>query len=595
MPVKTSPYDLTEIFQNEEIGKAKPSKILFKLYKGHWGKLALSVFFYIIKSSPVWILPMITANVINIATEPEDHRLSDFLVNFLIILIVILQNIPMHTVHVHFYSRALRHVEAGLRATLVRKLQHLSIGYYGELGAGRIQSKVLRDVEAIEMLSRQIMLGLMPAAINLLIAVVLTAAQSLTVTIFFVFTVPVSVGFIYLFRNKINKTNREFRTSIEEMSGKVSEMVEMIPVTRAYGLEEWEIQKMDAKLDKIKKKGYQLDILEGYFQSSNWVTFQVFQVFCLFFTAYLAYQGKMPVGDIVMYQGYFTMILGAVGGILNVYPIIMKGFESIYSVTEILLSHETENFRGKKFPSELKGHIRFDHVSFKYPNSERHAVKDFHLEVKPGETVALVGESGSGKSTLLHLIIGFYKAQRGNVYIDGIPIHEIDIKKYRRSLAIVLQENILFSGTIRDNITYGLPGVDEEKLKSVIAMANLQELIERLPAGLDTRVGEHGSKLSGGQKQRIAIARALIRDPKIIILDEATASLDNKSEKLVQDAIEKLKKGRTTFIVAHRLSTIRSADRIVVMDKGRMVETGSYDELMERKGKFYELQKISMA
>jgi ATP-binding cassette, subfamily B, bacterial len=585
-------FEYLKLFKEEKSSKANPFQVLLRLYHGHWGKLISSLLVYIIKSSPTWVLPIVTANVINIATKPEKHSVSELWVNLIIIVLVILQNIPMHTVHVAFFSKALRHVEAGLRSTLVRKLQQLSIGFYGDLGAGRIQTKVLRDVEAIEMSSRQLMLGLMPAMINLTIATVLTVMHSVTVALFFVLTIPTSLLIISLFRKKITKTNREFRTRIEEMSGSVSEMVEMIPVTRAHGLEELEIKKMDRRLTNIKEKGYRLDILEGYFASSNWVTFQLFQVLCLFFTAYLAYKGNMPVGDVVMYQGFFNLILGAVTGIMNVYPIIAKGFESIYSVTEILMSEDTENFKGRRFPEKITGNMSFKDVSFRYPNSDKHALKSFSLEVKAGETVAFVGESGSGKSTILNIIIGFYKAQEGTILIDGISINDISIRKYRKSLAMVLQNNILFSGTIRDNITYGLPTVSEEMLEKVIKMANLQDVIANLPEGLNTRVGEHGGRLSGGQRQRIAIARALIRDPKIIILDEATSALDNRSERHVQQAMEKLTSDRTTFVVAHRLSTVRNADKIVVMEKGQVIEMGTYDELLANHGAFYELQRL---
>lgn len=199
--------DYLTLFNDEQIKKASPYQILMKLYSGHWGKLSLSILFYIIKSSPVWILPIVTANVINIASKPGEHAIKDFWVNFIVILIVLLQNIPMNTIHVHFYSKALRHVEAELRNTLVRKLQQLSIGFYGELGTGRIQSKVVRDVEAIEMLSRQIMLSLVPAVINLIIAIVLTVMNSFSVAVFFLLTVPTSVGLVYVFRNKMTDFN----------------------------------------------------------------------------------------------------------------------------------------------------------------------------------------------------------------------------------------------------------------------------------------------------------------------------------------------------------------------------------------------------
>ncbi|WP_234414384.1 ABC transporter ATP-binding protein [Paenibacillus sp. CAA11] len=217
---------------------------------------------------------------------------------------------------------------------------------------------------------------------------------------------------------------------------------------------------------------------------------------------------------------------------------------------------------------------------------------DFSLHVKAGEKVAFFGESGSGKSTILNLIIGFYKPQSGKIWIDGVPMDELSMKRYRQSLAIVLQNNILFSGSIRENITYGLPHISEERVQQAVWMANLQDVIDSLPDGLDTLVGEHGGRLSGGQRQRIAIARAVVRDPQIIILDEATSALDNLSERHVQQAMEQLMEERTTFIVAHRLSTVRNADRIVVMKKGRIVESGTYEELLAVQGEFYKLKNL---
>lgn len=215
-----------------------------------------------------------------------------------------------------------------------------------------------------------------------------------------------------------------------------------------------------------------------------------------------------------------------------------------------------------------------------------------NLHVKQGETIALVGESGAGKSTVLNLVIGFHLADGGKVLLDGNDMREIDLRTYRKHLAVVPQTSILFSGTIRENITYGNEHVSDEELERVIKAANLTDLMESLPNGVDTMVGEHGGKLSGGQRQRIAIARALIRDPEVIVLDEATSALDSISEKLIQEALENLTKGRTTFIVAHRLSTIRDADKIAVLADGHCVEYGTFEELMARKGEFYRMKMI---
>ncbi|THF73327.1 ABC transporter ATP-binding protein [Cohnella fermenti] len=583
---------MEHLFANESLTDRRPSRFLSLLYKDHWPKLALSVFFFLLKHSPVYVLPIVTANLINLATKPEQHGRSELWWNVAVLLVVIVQNIPTQVLHISYMSKAIRFVEAGLRSTLVRKLQRLSMSAHGELAAGKLQSKVLRDVEAIEFLSRQVMLSVVPAIVSVIVAICITASRSLLVTGFFVLTIPAALVVIRFFRKKIQSSNQEFRKQIESMSGQVSEMVGMMPVTRAHGLERTEIAKIDSTLGRLLSKGYRLDIVEAYFGSSAWVTFQVFQVLCLAFTVLLAYQGTIPVGDVVLYQSFFTMILNSVSQLLNVYPNIAKGFESIYSVTEILFSKDEEEYRGKKKPEKVKGAFSFERVHFGYPNSDRHVLSDFSLEVKAGECIALVGASGAGKSTVLNLAIGFSRPSKGRVLLDGIPLDELDMSDYRQRLAVVHQSTVLFSGTIRENITYGLPTVSEEKLEEVIRMTHLRDVIAMLPQGLDTPVGEHGGKLSGGQRQRIAIARALIRDPKIILLDEATSALDNESEYYVQQAMQELIKGRTTFIVAHRLSTIRDADRIVVMKMGRCVEIGTYDELMAKQGEFYQLKQL---
>ena len=234
----------------------------------------------------------------------------------------------------------------------------------------------------------------------------------------------------------------------------------------------------------------------------------------------------------------------------------------------------------------------FKNVKFQYHNTNIDVLKNLNLHVKAGETIALVGESGSGKTTILNLAIGFNLATQGDVLIDGNNMKEIDLRSYRKYLAVVPQTSILFSGTLRENITYGVENATEEMIWDVVKAANLMDLVESLPKGLDTDVGEHGGKLSGGQRQRVSIARALIRNPKVIILDEATSALDSISEKLIQEAVNNLTKNRTTFIVAHRLSTIRDADKIAVINDGKCVEYGTFDELMALKGEFYKMKNI---
>jgi ATP-binding cassette subfamily B protein len=243
--------------------------------------------------------------------------------------------------------------------------------------------------------------------------------------------------------------------------------------------------------------------------------------------------------------------------------------------------------------STMNGAVDFEHVHYHYPGEDKMVVADFHLSVRAGERIALVGASGSGKSTVMNLIIGLLSPTNGRICIDGVPLSDIPLQEYRRFLSVVPQNSILFSGSLRENITYGLQTYSEEEFMQALTDANVIEFLPSLSKGVDTLVGEHGDKLSGGQKQRICIARALIRKPRILILDEATSALDNVSEYHVQQAIDRLVEQRTTFIVAHRLSTIRNADRIVVMDEGKMVEVGTYEELMAKGGKFSELERLS--
>jgi len=588
----TESLDIERLFNEGNLSKERPLRTLRLLYRGHYIKLMLSIIFFIIKHSPIWVIPIVLANMINIASDPQNHSLTDIWMNLIVLFVFIIQNIPNQVLHINFTSRATRQVEASLRSTLVRKLQHLSVSYHSELRTGKLQAKVLRDVEAIELLSKQIIFSFIPAILNIVFAISLVASKNLLMVSFFIFVTPVAVLIVYAFRKRLALRNRQFRTEIETMSGEVAETMEMIPVTRAHGLEAVEIAKIDTTLHQLKGKGYKLDITEAFFGSSGFVVFQCFQAICLGLTSYLAFNGRMSVGDIALYQGLFAAILMSISQIINVYPQIAKGFESIHSVSEILFSNETEEYVGKRKLKNLQGSLCFENVHFHYRDTDKHVLRNFNLEVKSGECIAFVGESGAGKSTVLSMVVGFYRPTEGRILIDGVPMDDIHIQKYRQKLAVVPQNTILFSGSIRDNITYGLSHITDEQIQQVIKMANLQDVISELPDGIETKIGEHGGKLSGGQRQRIAIARALIRDPQIIILDEATSALDNISEFHVQKAMRELIRGRTTFIVAHRLSTIRDADRIVVMKKGICVEVGSYEELMEKKGEFYELKQM---
>lgn len=572
--------------------KGHPMQILLGLYKGNYHKFFLAVIFFFIKHAPVWVLPIVTANIINDITSGSPETYQNIIIQAMIMIVLVALNIPMNYMYTRYKSLATRYAETGLRRALVRKLQQLSISYHKETQSGRLQSKIMRDVEAVETLSTQMFLSILNIALNIAIALIVTINKSLVVFIFFLLTTPIAAATMVFFRNVMKKRNNEFRKEMEETSARVMEMVELIPVTRAHALEEEEVQKMSGQLFAVAEKGYRLDVIQSLFGSVGWAIFQIFQVVCLGFTGFLAIKGTVMPGDITLYQSYFATIVSQVSSLMSLIPTIAKGIESVNSIGEVLLEDDIEQNEGKEIIKDIYGEFDFKDVTFRYNNIDRPVLHNLNLHVDKGETIALVGESGAGKSTILNLVIGFNQVNSGEVLIDGHNMKDIDLRSYRKYLAVVPQTSILFSGTIRDNITYGVDNVDEATLDEIVKAANLTDLINSLPDGLDMMVGEHGGKLSGGQRQRISIARALIRNPKVIVLDEATSALDSISEKLIQEALNNLTKDRTTFIVAHRLSTIKDADKIAVIADGHCVEYGTYDELMNLKGEFYQMKKI---
>ena len=580
--------NLLECFSGEKRGFLST---LLRFYKGHLKNLLFAAFLFVIKASPLWVIPIVTANVINIATDKPDNALQLLLINGVVITVLLVQNIFTHTIYISVLSKVQRSIEAGLRGAMIRKLQQLSVTFHKELESGKIQSKVMRDVENIETFTTQIFTTCLTVLVNIVISLSVVISKNITVFIMFLFCIPIAVIIRNIFRKDMRNKNHEFRKEVENTSSDVLEMEELIPVTRAHSLEQNEIRKMTKSITKVAESGYRMDKINGTFGAVSWATFAFFQMVCLFFTGSLALKGEISIGDVSLYQSYFTTLVNQVSSIIAILPIITRGAESLSSIGEILRSHNIEDNLNKKKIKNLEGEYEFKNVYFNY-DDKTPVLNGLDLKVKAGETIALVGESGSGKSTILNLVIGFNKADRGTVLIDGNDVNEIDMRSCRKFISVVPQNSILFSGTIRENITYGCPHITKEMLDYAIKAARLDTVIDGLPNGLRTMVGEHGAKLSGGQRQRISIARAIIRNPKVIIFDEATSALDSVTESEIQAAIDNLTRDRTTFIVAHRLSTIKNADKIAVISKGQCVEYGTYEELMHKKGEFYKLKQM---
>ena len=591
MAVKTNETRVLEI-EHGYVGES-PIRTLLYLFEEQKLRVLVAFIFFSIKHSPSWVIPLLTANIIDIITSHKSVTI--LLVNIAILIAVTLQNWPVNILYVKSQSRAIREVENRLRSALVERMQQLSMGFYLRTNAGVLQTKVVRDVENIEQMVRNLSDGGFTAINGAFGAILITAIKVPLFLPFFLVLAPLIALFIAKLRQKLNARNEEFRSEIENMSARVNEMTTLMPITRAHGLEKSALQTMYDSFSNVKSAGLKLDIFNAKFNALAWVTFQLANVSCLAVAAVCALKGKFGVttGDVVLLTSFFGQLIGSVILLSSLMPQISKGFSSIRSLGEVLESPDIEANSGKKNVEEVIGIVAFNEVSYSYPQSERKAISELSLNAKPGEMIALVGPSGSGKSTLINLIIGFLRPQAGSISIDGRNMTDLNLSSYRNFISVVPQESVLFEGSVRENVTYGLGSVSDRRVEESLRAANAWEFVMDLPDGVDTLVGERGARISGGQKQRLAIARALIRNPRILILDEATSALDSQSEKEIQGALEALMVNRTTFVVAHRLSTVQKADRILVLDRGILVESGRHSELAHAGGlyqKLYEAQ-----
>lgn len=565
------------------------------LYQQEWGKLAAAVALHIIKHSPVWLTPLITASIIDLLAHPAGDTLWYITLYGFALIVVLLLNIPGHYWFTWFTSVAIRNVELALRSALTRRLQQLSFNFYYRHNTGALQTKLLRDVEQFGQLTRQLFDVGVGAGVTLLAGLAITAGRVPHFLLFYLITIPLAAVVISTMRQALNQRNNLFRQEIEQMSSRVIEMLQMIPLARAHSLEKFEIERLEAEFADVRAAGLQVDAITALFGAINWVSFNLFNFFCLLVAAavYLHQWWPITVGDVLLLTSYFSSITSSLLVFIGFLPELSKGAEALKSMGEVLESPDLEKNEGKLAVPEVEGAFLFEDVSFQYPQTIEPSIAHFNLEVRPGESVAIVGPSGAGKSTLLNLLIGFLRPTSGRVLLDGRDMNELDLRDYRQFLSIVPQESLLFAGTIRENITYGRGDISDERLWQALKSANAAEFVRELPEGLNSKLGERGARLSGGQKQRLAIARALIRNPRVLILDEATSALDSSSEAQIQQALGRLMTGRTTFMVAHRLSTIRHAGRIVVLERGQMVEIGSHEELLAQNGVYTRLLQAS--
>jgi len=549
-------------------------------------RFVIAAIVFTIKDSPMWLMPVVTASVVDVVVNGGPLRHLVWIAVGAAILLG--QNYPFHMLFVRMFMGASRQLGAELRNALVARLQVLSIGYHARSSAAVMQTKLVRDVENIELALLQVGTPALSATNIFVGAITMTAVQVPQFLPIFALAVPCGAALWWAMRRSAMKRNADFRREVEVFSSRVGEMATLLPITRAHGLEHVAAARVADGAEGVRSAGLRLDILNGRFGAISWITLQLLTVGCLLVAAAVSMTGWIDVspGQVVLLGTYFSLLTGAVTSVLALAPLAAKATESVRSIAEVLQEADVELNEGKRQVESVVGHLRFVEVSFSYPGTKGHTLQHIDLDIPAGTTTAFVGASGAGKSTLLNLVLGFLRPDDGRVELDGLAMSDLDMRTARHYVSVVPQESVLFEGSVRDNITYGLGAVEESRVNDALAGANALEFVEQMPDGLDTVVGERGAKLSGGQRQRLSIARALIRDPRILLLDEATSALDSESEAKVRQALGNLLAHRTALVVAHRLSTVRAADLIVVLDGGRIVERGTHDELVALAG-FY--------
>jgi len=566
--------------------KTNPKRNVFQSYKillaHQWKKLIAIFFIYLIKASPAWLLPIVTAMMIDLAAGQDPRKIQKLSWYLIFMIVITLQNIPTHTIYARMLSDVMRGISFYLRKELCRQLQRLSILYHHKSSIGKLHSKIIRDIEIVEQTPRILAEQMFNFLCQVTIAITAIVIRKPNAVWFFFIAVPIGVAINKFFKERVQKSAKSYRYAVENMSSSMNDMLNMIPITRAHGLEEYEMREIDAKIATVFRRGKQFDTLTAVFGSSSWVSMTILHTIFIAGSTYAAIKGYITIGDVVLFNSMFLALTGQMLMIIGTLPQLSQAGESIESVYEVLTSPDLEENNGKKPFDRIEGKFEFVNVNYKYPETARHALKDFSLVVEPGQSVAFVGPSGSGKSTVLSLVLGFIRPNSGKLLIDGKDIMEMDLRTYRKFVGVVTQESIFFSGTLYENIAYGDKTIRPQEVVAALQTADAWDFVEQLPEGIYTNIGADGLKLSGGQMQRLAIARAIIRDPKVIILDEATSSLDIESQERVRLAIDKLMQKRTTFVVAHRVSTTQNVDRIVILKNGRIVEQGSPAELLAR-------------
>ena len=484
-------------------------------------------------------------------------------------------------------------IENDLRHDLFTHLQKLSFGYYDNTKVGTLMSRMTNDLFDVTEFAHHCPEEFFIAGVKILCSFAILCTMSLPLTVIVFSVVPVILVVLIYFRLKMKQNFSASRAQIGELNSQIEDSLLGIRVVKSFANEKVEKQKFEQGTDRflsLKSERYRI---MAAFTSCTRLFDGVMYIVVVIAGGLFLLKGSISPADYVAYLMFVSALLTSIRRIVEFSEQFQMGLSGIERFAEIMDTEpEIQDAPNAVELKQVRGDVEFRNVSFHYESGQQDVLTRLDLKVKAGESIALVGPSGGGKTTLCSLIPRFYEASSGQILVDGTDIKTVTLESLRRSIGVVAQDVYLFSGSVRENIAYGKDNATDAEIEEAARLAGAHEFISQLPQGYDTYVGERGVKLSGGQKQRISIARVFLKNPPILILDEATSALDNESERLVQQSLEQLAKGRTTFTIAHRLTTIRNADRILVLTERGIEESGSHTQLLEAGGLYSELYKL---
>ncbi|SFM45089.1 ATP-binding cassette, subfamily B, MsbA [Gracilibacillus orientalis] len=561
-------------------------------------KILVTVLIGILKFGIPLLMPLIVKYVIDDIIGADgltsDEKLSQlfWLMGSAAVLFIVLRP-PVEYYRQYLAQWTGNKILYDIREQLFDHIQRLSLQFYSRTKTGEIISRVVHDVEQTK---NFVMTGLMNIwldMITILIAIGIMLFMDVWLTIVSIILFPLYAISVKIFYGKLRDLTKKRSQALAQVQGHLHERVQGIPVTRSFALEDYEEKEFDKQNQNFLQRAIDHTAWNAKtFAVMNTIT-DVAPLLVIGFAGYFAITTNLTVGTMAAFIGYMDRVYGPLQRLISSSTVLVQSIASMDRVFELI--DEDYDIKDKPNAKPLKnvdGKVELDRVSFRYEEEEDIVLNDISLHVNQGETIAFVGMSGGGKSTIISLIPRFYDVTSGRILIDGHDIRDVQARSLRDKIGMVLQDNILFSESIAMNIRMGNPDATEEEVIAAARAANAHQFITELANGYDTLVGERGVKLSGGQKQRIAIARVFLKNPPLLILDEATSALDLESEHLIQEALEKLASDRTTFIVAHRLSTITHADRIVLIENGEVVEEGAHKQLMQQRGHYYNLYQV---